>query len=207
MDQALCFAQCDPQRDCSLFLSKGGFILRAMNIGQNMAPIWLRILQLSKYGEFHRILSYMLSPLCNVLTAVVKAYDPKNNENYDIISVCYVDDESLLKFSAKVYLCYSFLDQIKCMLYEIHWGGVVRKYEFSIQGRDDVLFIESELINIKMKYLHKREKKLNLLIQELHSSQGQFNFTYANDKILQEAIFDLISASAKMKALNFTRDE
>ena len=58
-----------------------------------------------------------------------------------------------------------------------------------------------------MKYLQKREKKINLLIEELHSSQGQFNFTYANDKILQEAIFDLISASAKMKALNFTRDE
>ena len=178
-----------------------------MNIGQNMAPEWLRKLQLSKYGEFHRILSYMLSPSCNVLIAVIKAYDPKNNQDCDIISARYVDDESLLKFSARVYLCYTLGSHIKCMLYEIQWGGITRKYEFSIQGRDDVLFIESELINIKMKYLQKREKKINLLIEELHSSQGQFNFTYANDKILQEAIFDLISASAKMKALNFTRDE
>jgi hypothetical protein len=58
-----------------------------------------------------------------------------------------------------------------------------------------------------MAYLQQRENEINLLIEELQGSQGQFNFNQADDNILQEAIFDLISASAKMKALNFTRDE
>lgn len=178
-----------------------------MNIGQNMAPLWLRKVQLSKFGEFHRILTFMLSPLGHIKVAEMKAYDPTNNQEYDVISACFIEDESLMKYSVKIYLCYTLGPEIKCRLYEIHWGGNVRNYEISIQGRDDIFFIESEIKSIKMAYLQQRENEINLLIEELQGSQGQFNFNQADNNILQEAIFDLISASAKFKALNFTRDE
>lgn len=178
-----------------------------MNIGQNMAPLWLRKVQLSKFGEFHRILTFMLSPLGHIKVAEMKALDPTNNHDHDVICACYIEDESLMQFSTEIRIGYTLGPKIQCRLFEIHWGGNIRNYEISIQGRDDIFFIESEIKSIKMAYLQQRENEINLLIEELQGSQGQFNFNQADENILQEAIFDLMSASAKMKALNFTRDE
>jgi hypothetical protein len=67
--------------------------------------------------------------------------------------------------------------------------------------------VETVIEEHRMRYLEKRAEEIDTLVEELQDSEGQFGFDEVHDGILQAAIFDLMSAAAKIKALNIKKDE
>jgi hypothetical protein len=169
-----------------------------MNTGQNMATLWERKINIDKRcGEFHRRLKFLLGK--DAACIIV------GDKELELTSVAY---HQFANPSIQIFVVYlEKRDGFLGIINEISFRSVSRHMDFRIQGADDVFMVETVIEEHRMRYLEKRAEEIDSLVEELQDSDGQFGFDEIHNGILQAAIFDLMSAAAKIKALNIKKDE
>lgn len=170
-----------------------------MNINQNIANAFFRKLNLApKLGEFHRRLVFLLGPNCIYLTFYLEnrhsvSYIGSVNgvQVFWVIVVYWIHEDGL----------------IRAEISDIMFKSTSRIVDFPVVGPDDVYMVDQVILELKMGYLSKRAEELDIIANELQDSMGQFGFDDVHDGIMQSAIFDLTTASAKIKSLTIRDDD